>query len=79
MHAEEEFCIMIRAAAALAGHDHDLEVAEMISLQKMHDGTFTKRWRGRLRDLKSVAHLRTDCKLCKSSNKISTSAWPPGI
>jgi hypothetical protein len=48
MHAEEEFCIMIRAAAG--HHDHDLEVPETISLQKMKHGTFTKRWRGRLRD-----------------------------
>jgi len=49
MHAEEEFCIMIRAAAAHAAashHGHDLEVPEIISLQKMKHGTFTKRWRG---------------------------------
>ncbi len=34
------------AAAAAGHHDHDLEVPEMISLQKMKHGTFTKRWRG---------------------------------
>jgi hypothetical protein len=33
------------AAAAAGHHDHDLEVPEMIILQKMKHGTFTKRWR----------------------------------
>jgi hypothetical protein len=31
--------------AAAGHHDHDLEVPEMISLQEMKHGTFTKRYK----------------------------------